>query len=161
MLQEAWVRSPGQGTKIPYTACLFGHWVASNSFLIPWTVAHQAPLAMGFPSKSTGVSCHFLLQGNLPNPEIEPTSPALAGWVLSHWDTEEAPCRLNDFLDDMAGSGQPPKTAKSETTWPFSLCHPHPPPLHPRICPVSLLTHSVDQSKSQGQPRFKVKKWTL
>ena len=25
-----------------------------------------------FPGKSTGVCCHFLLQGNLPNPEIEP-----------------------------------------------------------------------------------------
>ena len=27
--------------------------------------------------KNTGVSCHDLLQGNLPNPEIEPGSPAL------------------------------------------------------------------------------------
>ena len=30
---------------------------------------------MGFPGKNTGVGCHFLLQGNLPNPGIEPTSP--------------------------------------------------------------------------------------
>ena len=29
----------------------------------PWTVAFQAPLFMGFPSKNTGVGCHFLLQG--------------------------------------------------------------------------------------------------
>ena len=29
------------------------------------------------PDKNTGVSCHFLLQGNLPDPEIEPWSPAL------------------------------------------------------------------------------------
>ena len=29
----------------------------------PWTVAHQAPLSMGVPSKNTGVGCHFLLQG--------------------------------------------------------------------------------------------------
>ena len=35
-----------------------------------------------FLGKKTGVSCHFLLQGNLPDPEIEPVSlgsPALAG----------------------------------------------------------------------------------
>ena len=35
-----------------------------------------------FPGKNTGVGCHGLLQGNLPNPGIEPTSvvsPALAG----------------------------------------------------------------------------------
>ena len=32
-------------------------------FVTPWTVAHQAALSMGFPSKSTGVGCHALLQG--------------------------------------------------------------------------------------------------
>ena len=29
----------------------------------PWTVALQVALSMGFPGKSTGVGCHFLLQG--------------------------------------------------------------------------------------------------
>ena len=29
------------------------------------------------PGKNTGVGCHFLLQGDLPNPGIEPGSPAL------------------------------------------------------------------------------------
>ena len=28
-------------------------------------------------ARITGVGCHFLLQGGLPNPEIEPGSPAL------------------------------------------------------------------------------------
>ena len=32
----------------------------------PWTVARQAPLSMGFLGKSTGVGCHFLLQGIFP-----------------------------------------------------------------------------------------------
>ena len=35
------------------------------------------------PGKNTGVGCHFLLQGDLPDPGMEPvslTSPALAGW---------------------------------------------------------------------------------
>ena len=31
-------------------------------FATPWTVAYHAPLSMGFPGKSTGVGCHFLLQ---------------------------------------------------------------------------------------------------
>ena len=31
------------------------------------------------PGKNTGVGCHFLLQGNLPRPGMEPTTPALAG----------------------------------------------------------------------------------
>ena len=29
-----------------------------------------------FPGKSTGVGCHFLLQGDLPDPGIKPRSPA-------------------------------------------------------------------------------------
>jgi len=29
------------------------------------------------PSKNTGVGCHALLQGNLPNPGIEPRSPTM------------------------------------------------------------------------------------
>ena len=51
-------------------------------FATLWTVAHQAPLSMGFPGKNTRVGCHFPLQGNLPNPGTEPrppVSPALAG----------------------------------------------------------------------------------
>ena len=32
---------------------------------------------MDFPGKSAGVDCHFLLQGGLPDPGIEPGSPAL------------------------------------------------------------------------------------
>ena len=32
----------------------------------PFTVARYAPLSMGFPSKNTGVGCHFFLQGIFP-----------------------------------------------------------------------------------------------
>ena len=30
---------------------LFSHEVMPNSFVTPWTVAHQAPLSMGFPKQ--------------------------------------------------------------------------------------------------------------
>ena len=41
-------------------------------FVTPWTVAHQAPSSMGFSSKSTGVGCHFLLQGIFPTQGSNP-----------------------------------------------------------------------------------------
>ena len=47
--------------------------VVSN-FVKSWTVAHQGPLSMGFPHKNTGVSCHSLLQGGLPDPGFKPAS---------------------------------------------------------------------------------------
>ena len=58
----------------------------------PWTVAHQASLSMGFPSKNTGVDCHFLLQGIFLTPGWNPhLSPALAGGFFTTSATWEAP----------------------------------------------------------------------
>ena len=54
-------------------------------FVIPWTVAHQAPLPMEFPRKNTGVVCHF--------PGIKPrslASPALEGRFFTISTTWEA-----------------------------------------------------------------------
>ena len=46
-------------------------------FVTPWTVAHQAPLSMGFSREEywSGLLCPS--PGDLPNPGIKPTSPAL------------------------------------------------------------------------------------
>ena len=47
-----------------------------------WTVAHQAPLSMGFSGQEYWSGLPFPTPGNLPDPGIEtvsPASPALAG----------------------------------------------------------------------------------
>ena len=46
-------------------------------FATPRTVAHQAPLLMGFPKQEYWSGLPFLFPGNLPDPGIEPPSPAL------------------------------------------------------------------------------------
>ena len=48
-------------------------------FATLWTVAHQAPLSMGFSRKKYWSELPFPPPGDLPDPGIEPTSPALAG----------------------------------------------------------------------------------
>ena len=58
--------------------CVLSHvWL----FVIPWTIAHQAPLSKEFSRQEYwSVGCHFLF--HLPDPGIKPTflaSPALAG----------------------------------------------------------------------------------
>ena len=53
----------------------------SPSFTTLRTGAYQAPLFMGFSRQKVG--SHALLQGNLPNPGIEPRSPALAGRLFT------------------------------------------------------------------------------
>ena len=50
-----------------------------SDFATPWTVAHQAPLSMGFPRQEYWSGLPFPPPGNLPNPGIEPVSLALAG----------------------------------------------------------------------------------
>ena len=55
---------------------MLSHSVMSNSFAIPWTVAHQAPLSI-FQARILEMGCHFLLQGIFPNPGIQSVSPAL------------------------------------------------------------------------------------
>ena len=50
---------------------------------MPWTVAHQAPLSMGFPRQVYYSGLPFPSPEDLPNPGIEPASPALAEDSLS------------------------------------------------------------------------------
>ena len=44
---------------------------------IPWTVAYQAPLSMGFSRQEYWSGLPFPSPGDLPNPGIKPRSPAL------------------------------------------------------------------------------------
>ena len=43
----------------------------------PWTVAYQAPLSMGFSRREYWSGLPFPSPGDLPDPGIEPRSPAL------------------------------------------------------------------------------------
>ena len=45
--------------------------------MTPWTVAHQAPLSMGFSKQEYWSGLPFPSPGDLPDPGIEPRSPAL------------------------------------------------------------------------------------
>ena len=46
-------------------------------FVTPWTTAHQAPLSMRFSRQGYWSGLPFPSPGDLPNPGIEPRSPAL------------------------------------------------------------------------------------
>ena len=50
-------------------------------FATPWTVPTRLH-PWDFPGKNAGVGCHFLLPGHLPDPGIEPGSPALQADAL-------------------------------------------------------------------------------
>ena len=79
--------------------CVLRRFSHVQLFVSPLTVAHQAPLSMGFSRQEywSGLPCP--LPGNLPNPGIEPTSltsPALADGFFTTSTTWEAP---QDVID--------------------------------------------------------------
>ena len=52
-------------------------------FATPWTVAHQAPPSMGFSRQEYRSALPFPSPGDLPNPGVEPRSPALQADALT------------------------------------------------------------------------------
>ena len=54
-----------------------------DSFATPWTVACQVPLSMGFPRQEHWSGLPFLSPAEIPDPGIEPVSPALANEFLT------------------------------------------------------------------------------
>ena len=78
----------GEAGYLPGEACLKGFVcvhacsVVSDS-VAPWTIAPQTPLSMEFSRQESWSELLCPLPGDLPNLGIKPTSPALAGKLLS------------------------------------------------------------------------------
>ena len=73
----------------------------SDSFGAPWTGAHQASLSVGFPRQEHCGGLVFPSAGHLPNPGVEPASPALGGGFLTSEPpgkpSEHCACMLSHF----------------------------------------------------------------
>ena len=66
-------------------------------FATPWTVAYQASPSMGFSRQDYWSGLPFPSPGDLPNPGIEPGSPALEAGTL----TSEPPGKWTKFIVNM------------------------------------------------------------
>ena len=64
-------------------------------FATSWTVARQAPPSMGFSRQEYWSGLSFPSPGDLPDPGIEPRSPALQADTL----TSELPGKLLVFIN--------------------------------------------------------------
>ena len=63
-----------------------------QTFVTPWTVACQAPLSMGFSKQEYWSGLPFPYPRDLPNPGIEPRSPAFqADFLPTELPTTEDP----------------------------------------------------------------------
>ena len=69
-------------------------------FATPWTVAHQAPLSVGFSRQEYWSGLPFPPPGDLSDPGIEfasPASPVLAGGFFTTWEVPPRKGHLNPF----------------------------------------------------------------
>ena len=70
-------------------ACIVSHFIHPWLFVTLWAIAHQAPLFMGFSRQEYWRGLPWPPAGDLPNPGIEPESPAASplqvdSLLLSH-----------------------------------------------------------------------------
>ena len=65
--------------------------------LAPWAIAHQAPLSMEFSRQEYWIGLPFPPPRDLPDPRIEPASPALASRVFIHMSELVEKMMLHDF----------------------------------------------------------------
>ena len=66
-------------------------------FATPWTIACQAALSMGFPRQEYWSELPFPSPGDLPDPNMEPESPALAGGFFTTEQPGKSLCTLNSY----------------------------------------------------------------
>ena len=78
--------------------CVYNRLFVSNSFVTPWTVAHQAPLSTGFSRQEYWSRWPCPTPGDLPDPGMGPeflASPVLEGGFFTTNTTWEA---LDTFI---------------------------------------------------------------
>ena len=76
-------------------------------FVTPWTVTRQAPLSMGFSRQEYWRGVPYPPPGGLPDPEIEPRSPALQADSLPSEKPEQMHlCSFQKSTLNISVSGQ-------------------------------------------------------
>ena len=73
-------------------------------FAIPCTVAHQAPLSMGFSRQEYWSGLSFPSPGNLPDPGIKPRSPALQTGTLTSEPPGKPQNNTNEYFNKSTNS---------------------------------------------------------
>ena len=90
-LQGRFLTTVPQGSPYTWILCVLSSFSRVQLFVTLWTVARQAPLSVGFSRQESWSGLPCPPPGDLPDPGIEPGSPALGVWSFSPWTTREVP----------------------------------------------------------------------
>ena len=103
-------------SSISFFVAVVQHLSHAWSFVTPWTVSHQAPLYMGFPSQEYWNRLPFPSSGNLPRSGFESMFLSLADEFLYHWATSH--------FRGVQESESESHSAGSDSFWSHGLCNP-------------------------------------
>ena len=81
-MRESFPRQVDKKSRGPQGECEMKSLSRVRLFVTPWTVAHQAPLSMGFSRQEYCNGLPFPSPGDLPGPGIKPRSLALRADAL-------------------------------------------------------------------------------
>ena len=70
--------------------CVLSHFSCVRLFSTPWTVAHQAPLSLGF-SRQYWSGLPYSFSRGVSQPRNRTHVSCIAGGFFTHWTTREAP----------------------------------------------------------------------
>ena len=101
---------------------LYGGGIATQScptLCDPWTVAHQAPLFMGFSRQEYWSGLPLPSPRDLPNPGIEPGSPAFQADTL----TSEPPGKPSTGIDRSNKQNRTPRNKRMYLWTCMHTCH--------------------------------------
>ena len=96
--------------------------IISNCFVIPWTIAHQAPLSMEFSRQEYGRGLLLASSWDLPDSVtnlVSPESPALAGRFFAAEPPGETP---RDAEAEALKSPQPQHICQTKHMGPSQVC---------------------------------------
>ena len=79
---------------LPFSSVQFSRSVVSDLFATPWTVALQAPLPMGCSRLEYWSELPCPSPRDLPDPGMEPASPALAGGFFTAEPPRKPKCKV-------------------------------------------------------------------
>ena len=86
-------------------------------FATPWTVAYQAPSSMGFSRQEYWSGLSFPFPGDLPDPGIEPGSPAFQAEALTSEPPEKPQTKQSSTQTSAVGSLAISSGAGRRTVW--------------------------------------------
>ena len=81
-LQVTQFSSPEANSVVRMRVCMLGCFSSVQLLAAIWTVAHQAPLSMGFSRQENWSGLSGLPVGDIPNPGIEPWGLLHCRWIL-------------------------------------------------------------------------------